>query len=1065
MKKTLLLICMIMAALAGYGQDAENVLVMHPDSSGKTYGMQTSSTGHYSLAILDYQDANGYYYDYEPLEIYITLDSGDCEGEELAMGLYFESFDIDPSDTLFIHNGPSINSAVILTCNNNLNPQHQTTVFATPANASGKLTLRFKTNGDGNNGQGFKISAMCRYKCETIIPVIDSVYYKVRNGVIVDSAYKKWTAMVDTSYHKKVDLYGDTQTYWTTDSQWFVGVHLCVGEDLILKGHGEHTNYYGYGSDDQSSNFYWNFGNGEDTVGTNLTTVPAHYRDLDCYDVTLSIVDFRSCKSTTLETVKVRLSPNPIKTIYNLNPMCVTDEMVVNIGYQGDNSTIQLEHISFEKKKSRTIDCKTFIPDGDNYTCPQSDEENCFRAPILFDDFPAGRTVESASDICSICINLEHSYLGDIGGHIICPTGKMAILWYGNVGHDHYLDLVRPEDRIDGTYNGSSTYLGIPYGGRQDGSYDMCNGISPAPSGETKYCDSVCNMFGVGFTYCFSKNKDYTLIHGEPCNKENPSANDYFCYTQDDLLDTIVAGYSFQTIPPPYMQAGSTAPPTTNQYTTRKPSNYEEQTNYYLPASDLSGLIGCPMNGEWSIQLCDEFGQDNGWVFSWTLDFCGVSSGQGCEYQVGVDSVVWKPDSAYGDFELGHWRGLNINMTNPMRSIITSPDTAGYFPINVKIYDEFGCVWDTNTAIQTVWAPTPNLGDTLLICDIEYAVLDAKDNHTAITNQTFKWEPFGQTTDTIHTTPMLGNSTLYTVEVENNEFGITCRTRDSVRVNINRQPLPNFDPGIYPMEGCEPYTIHFENTSLFGSKYVWVFGDGDTSYAESPSHTYGTGQYDFKYFIESEYGCKDSLVYTDLITVFSSPVARFSWEPMNPTVMHPSVSFLNLTVPQSDANKYYWEIQYDRDNHVSYHTLRDVNPTFEWESNGEDLTGNYVARLIAMTQNMGPSGNIVECRDTVENSILLVNDFLQFPTAVTPNGDGVNDTFVIKNLIDGLGYPNNSLVIYDRWGKRVYFKENITTIDDFWDPSNVPDGTYFWRFTGRGYLGDIQRNGSVEVIR
>ena len=78
-----------------------------------------------------------------------------------------------------------------------------------------------------------------------------------------------------------------------------------------------------------------------------------------------------------------------------------------------------------------------------------------------------------------------------------------------------------------------------------------------------------------------------------------------------------------------------------------------------------------------------------------------------------------------------------------------------------------------------------------------------------------------------------------------------------------------------------------------------------------------------------------------------------------------------------------------------------------------------------------------------------------------------NYIFVIKNLTDGLGYPTNELSIYDRWGKRVYHRENITSEEDFWDPGaeNVPAGTYFYRFVGKGYLGNIQRNGVVEVLR
>ncbi|MBQ6097761.1 MAG: gliding motility-associated C-terminal domain-containing protein, partial [Bacteroidales bacterium] len=541
------------------------------------------------------------------------------------------------------------------------------------------------------------------------------------------------------------------------------------------------------------------------------------------------------------------------------------------------------------------------------------------------------------------------------------------------------------------------------------------------------------------------------------------TAADYFCYSDND---TNITDFAFMTTPAPYGNAGNTAP--TSSFSTRLPSHHEAEsgTNYYIPASDFHELIGCPLNGEWKIQICDNWQIDNGWIFSWSLDFCGISAGGGCEYQVGIDSVIWEPDSAYGDFDLGRWRGLNIEKRTDTRSIISAHDTAGYFPINVRIYDEFGCEWDTTTAIRSVWAPTPTLGNDTVLCDVETLLLDAKDRHTD-TNYIFAWEPFGQNTDTVETRGMMGSSTLYTVAVTHKEWKINCPARDSIRVNINHQPLPNFDPGVYPLEGCEPYTIHFENTSQYGDYYFWDFGDGDTSSAKSPTHTYGTGQYNFRYIVSTEHGCRDSLVYEDLVTVYSSPVAQFSWEPMNPTVMHPEVTFNNLTIPQSDENKYYWEIQYDRDNKVSYHTLRDVNPTFQWETDGSDISGNYVVRLIAMTENLGPSGNIVECRDTIENSILLVNDFLQFPSAVTPNGDGYNDKFIIRNLLEGLGYPNNSLAIYDRWGKRIFYKENISKEEDFWDPAadNTPTGTYFWRFTGKGYLGDIQRNGVVEVIK
>ena len=1055
MKKIPILICLLLMTTAVMAQSGTVYMTEANNGTHVSMMMQGEVFG---LVINSENDGTGKYPDSVRTKRWLIVDSSSCEGDR-CMSLLFTIFDIPEGDTLLIHDGAGLNAPVIFVANNVLFNLEGVTVFPGLYNTSETLTIELRTNGDGIAGN-FSINVMCRDRCETIIPVIDSFYYKTRNGVIYDTMYTRMVTQVDTNWNAD-------STSFTLDTSWFRGVHICVGDGVIFHGHGEYTNLYGYGAEDFTSQFEWNFGNGNDTVGVCMNLAPAYYSDIDCYDVTLRIMDKQGCYSTIMESVRVRVAQNPLKTIYDLNPMCTTDSSIVNIGYEGANATITMQKISFNKTKSRSIDCKTFIPDGPRTQGRCGDSEKCFNATITFDDFPSGRVVQSAEDICSICINIEHEYLGDILGRIVCPTGQKARLWYANVGHDPDLmsqtdvaELKAKGELYDGMYNGNGKWLGFPYGGNSHHNYDeQCTGVEDW----VKFCDSICNMYGEGWDYCFSLNANYKLNNGKNANTDDHDPSNYFCQNNAGN-DTTVQGFNFGVIPAPFVQAGQMATNCTTN--ARTPSNHEKQTGYYQPASDFSSLVGCPLNGDWTVQICDNFGQDNGWIFSWAIDFCGISSGVGCEYQVGIDSVLWWPDSAYGDFDLGHWRGLNIDMNTPTRSVIKSPDTAGYFPINVRIFDEFGCIWDTTTGIRTVWSPTPNIGDTVIVCDVETITLDASDRHTPITNQTFKWEPFGQTTDTIETKALMGSSTLYTVEVENFEYSTSCRTRDSVRVNINPQPMANFDPGVYPLEGCEPYTIHFENTSQFGEDYMWVFGDGDTSRAQSPTHTYGTGQYDFKYFVGNKAGCRDSLVYSKLITVYPSPVARFSWEPMNPTVMHPSVTFHNLTIPQSDENRYYWEIQYDRDNDVSYHTLRDVNPTFEWETDGSDISGNYTARLIAMTSNMGPSGYVIECRDTVESRILLVNDFLQFPNAVTPNGDGVNDKFIIRNLVDGLGYPNNSLAIYDRWGKRIFYKENIASEDDFWDPAatNTPAGTYFWRFNGKGYLGDIQRNGVIEVI-
>ena len=86
---------------------------------------------------------------------------------------------------------------------------------------------------------------------------------------------------------------------------------------------------------------------------------------------------------------------------------------------------------------------------------------------------------------------------------------------------------------------------------------------------------------------------------------------------------------------------------------------------------------------------------------------------------------------------------------------------------------------------------------------------------------------------------------------------------------------------------------------------------------------------------------------------------------------------------------------------------------------------------------------------------------------VTPNGDGINDVFIIENLVEGLAFPINTLDIYDKWGSRVFHATNISQKDQFWDPAknNTPAGSYFYRFSGKGYKGNVEHNGVIEVVK
>jgi gliding motility-associated-like protein len=63
------------------------------------------------------------------------------------------------------------------------------------------------------------------------------------------------------------------------------------------------------------------------------------------------------------------------------------------------------------------------------------------------------------------------------------------------------------------------------------------------------------------------------------------------------------------------------------------------------------------------------------------------------------------------------------------------------------------------------------------------------------------------------------------------------------------------------------------------------------------------------------------------------------------------------------------------------------------------------------------------------------------PNVVTPGTDGKNDVLEFTNLLE---HPNSKLVVYNRWGNKVY--ESSDYHND-WKP-NVSDGVYYYVLSG-----------------
>ncbi len=117
----------------------------------------------------------------------------------------------------------------------------------------------------------------------------------------------------------------------------------------------------------------------------------------------------------------------------------------------------------------------------------------------------------------------------------------------------------------------------------------------------------------------------------------------------------------------------------------------------------------------------------------------------------------------------------------------------------------------------------------------------------------------------VYTTPGYYNVTL----VVTNSMGCSASLTTAVYIHVYNHPAVSFGA---PLVGfCHPPgTVNFTNGSGGAGPltYLWSFGDGGTSTAATPGHTYtGTGIYTVKLVVTDAHGCIDSMVRVNYVYV------------------------------------------------------------------------------------------------------------------------------------------------------------------------------------------------------
>jgi gliding motility-associated-like protein len=309
-------------------------------------------------------------------------------------------------------------------------------------------------------------------------------------------------------------------------------------------------------------------------------------------------------------------------------------------------------------------------------------------------------------------------------------------------------------------------------------------------------------------------------------------------------------------------------------------------------------------------------------------------------------------------------------------------------------------------------------------------------------------------------------------------------------------------------KGCGPLHVTFTNTSLGGKSFTWAFGDGVafiTSGTAPISHTYtNSGIYPVMLVAIDQTTCLGFDTAYETVTVYAIQVPRsprtyvtcggstaqldaganpyytYLWSPAdslnNSRVYNPVSNAKRTTIYQviiTDTNNCTLTIQdtvavaeilkpvyknvtdciglpkisfqnnnkgplYYLWNFGDSQTSSEQNPTHEYANFGTYL-------ILLKSYNNSCSGT-----DTIQITIPVV----KYPNLITPNGDSLNDLYVIE------GNPGEwHFDVYNRWGEPVFKSENYT---NNWDAAGLHTGLYYYLITTPA---EVQCKGWVHVIK